>query len=197
MFGFLFQGTTAMRLPRGEETLQQRQVNGNVVAIADRLVGHYNTQVPNSDLGETLVRGLLDIGCDLMESGQGSAAVTDLGLAKTFAVDFTTACRTALTDLPIANSLEMRQNTGTALLLSLDASLLCNLMLGSFFHANELVKGICDYTKPCSEDLSSDPNNCGRCGNVVRILPRYLTYLEWLANLGEVPNRNLRELGLP
>ena len=39
-------------------------------------------------------------------------------------------------------------------------------MLGSFFSAPERVDGICAYPKPCTHDFATDPNNCGRCGNI-------------------------------
>jgi len=48
------------------------------------------------------------------------------------------------------------------------ASVLCNLLVSEALPGiEELTNAICNQPKPCSEDLLTDPNNCGSCGNVV------------------------------
>ncbi|KAK4443095.1 hypothetical protein QBC34DRAFT_443607 [Podospora aff. communis PSN243] len=167
VFGFLAQGIAALAPPPVQHSaIHNRQVVGNAVSMADKLISHFNGVAANSDLAESLIRSILDIGCDLAIEDECGETVTDIAQSKAFAVEFTTSCRTVITSLVIASSPENSQNPGTALLLSVDAGLLCNFMLGSFFNAPELLDGVCAYPKPCSADFSSDSQNCGRCGNV-------------------------------
>jgi len=57
IFGFLVHGIAAMVTPtfldRNELVLNSRQVVGNAVAMADKLAGHSNTHVQDSNLDET------------------------------------------------------------------------------------------------------------------------------------------------
>jgi hypothetical protein len=63
VFGFLVQGITALVPPPTlsshlvvpGSTLHERQVVGDAVAMANKLIAHYNARVSGSDLGETLV----------------------------------------------------------------------------------------------------------------------------------------------
>jgi len=180
VFGFLAQGNAAAAAEpptdaadAGEDLRHYRPVHDDAVALANKLARQYNMQVPGGakpTLGDTLVRVLLDIGCDLhINKGCRSPIIKDIDRSRAFAVEFTTNCRTAILDLAISTAPEIIANPGGALLLSLDAGLLCNFMLGSFFQIPHLVSDVCRYPKPCTDDFATDPKNCGRCGNVCSI----------------------------
>jgi hypothetical protein len=48
------------------------------------------------------------------------------------------------------------------------AGILCNLLVSEALPGiDALTNAICNQPKPCSNDLLTDPNNCGSCGNVV------------------------------
>lgn len=50
----------------------------------------------------------------------------------------------------------------------LGSGVLCNLLVSEALPGiGQLTDAICSQEKPCSEDLLTDVNNCGRCDNVV------------------------------
>jgi len=109
--GFLAPGITSFGSSpsSSRSTVHNRQAVGDAVAMADKLIAHFNTRVPNSDLASTLVRRLLSIGCDMAIEDSCGSTTADISQSKAFAVDFTSACRTAITDLAITTSSEASQ----------------------------------------------------------------------------------------
>lgn len=177
--------------------LHDRQVLGDAIALAKKLIAHFKAHVPESDLADILVESLFEIGCDIIES-KAALALTDILLSKAFAVEFTAACRVAVTDLVIIGAPEITLVPGGVILLNMGSGMLCNFMIGSVFHIPDLVNGICKYPKPCTKDFTSDPDNCGRCGNVVSIyLPRLSPHhIGRHADKKPVLNKSMQKLSL-
>lgn len=83
-------------------------------------------------------------------------------ITEALGVDLVEACVTAIYtgNALVAPELEFLSVFG--------ASIICNLLVSEALPGIEvLTDAICKEPKPCSEDLLTDPNNCGTCGNVV------------------------------
>jgi hypothetical protein len=90
---------------------------------------------------------------------------TGVLITEALGVDLVEACVTAIYtgNALVAPELEFLSVFG--------ASLICNLLIADALPGiGQLTDAICKEPKPCSEDLLTDPENCGACGNVVSVI---------------------------
>jgi uncharacterized protein (DUF736 family) len=83
-------------------------------------------------------------------------------ITEALAVDLVDVCVTAIYtgNALVAPELEFLSVFG--------ASIICNVLVSDALPGiGALTDAICKEPKPCSEDLLTDPKNCGSCGNVV------------------------------
>ena len=106
-----------------------------------------------SEFANNLAEELEELVCD---------HAADLFITDALGVDVVETCMTALYmgNAIVAPELEVLSVFG--------ASILCNLLVSEALPGIwELTDAIYKQPKPCSEDLLTDPENCGKCGNVV------------------------------
>jgi hypothetical protein len=181
LFGFLIQathastymshGTAAEFTPEEQDVpansalvnytqheLTKRKVTPGWKAFSDAFSEYLAGKLSSPEFADNLVEELAKAVCD-HAAGQA--------ITKVLGVDLVETCVTAIYtgNALVAPELEFLSVFG--------ASVVCNLLVSEALPGiGALTEAICAEPKPCSEDLLTDPNNCGSCGNVVSyILP--------------------------
>jgi hypothetical protein len=110
-------------------------------------------KIGNPEFGDNLVDELASAVCD-----HGAGVIINKAIGADLVEECVAAIYTA--NAVVAPELEFLSVLG--------AGILCNLIVSDALpQIGELTDAICHHEKPCSEDLLTDPNNCGSCGNVV------------------------------
>jgi hypothetical protein len=176
LFGLLVQGTQASAyafpVTSGELNLVEHAVSDNHAlvnstqhelvkraltpgwkAFSDAFSEYLAGKLSKPEFANNLVDELAKAVCDHV-AGQV--------ITKALGVDLVEGCVTAIYTANALTAPELE------FLSVLGASVLCNLLVSEALPGiEELTNAICSQPKPCSEDLLTDPNNCGSCGNVV------------------------------
>ncbi|OCK75853.1 hypothetical protein K432DRAFT_396920 [Lepidopterella palustris CBS 459.81] len=124
--------------------------------FAEYLAGKITTP----ELADNLVDEIAEAVCD---------HAVGVVITKTLGVDLVEACVAAI---DVAGSLAALGTLQPEIEFAavLGSGILCNLLVSEALPGiSELTDAICKHQKPCSEDLLTDINNCGRCNNTMAV----------------------------
>ena len=138
-----------------QHELAKRELAPGWKAFSDAFSEYLAGKLSSPEFADNLVEELAEAVCD---------HATGQVITKALGVDLVEECVTAVYTANALTAPELE------FLSVFGASVLCNLLVSEALPGiEELTDAICKQPKPCSEDLLTDPNNCGSCGNVVSL----------------------------
>jgi hypothetical protein len=136
-----------------QHELAKRELTPGWKAFSDAFSAYLAGKLSTPEFADNLVDEVTEAVCD---NAAGQVITKALG------VDLVEECVTAIYTANALTAPELE------FLSVFGASILCNLLVSEALPGiDALTNAICNQPKPCSEDLLTDPNNCGSCGNVV------------------------------
>jgi hypothetical protein len=128
--------------------------------FADLFTEYLAGKISTPELAGNLVDELAEAVCD---------HATGVLITKAFGVDLVEACVAAIDVAGGVAALGTLQPE-IEFAAVLGSGILCNLLVSEALPGiGALTDAICKQEKPCSENLQTDVNNCGRCGNTVSV----------------------------
>jgi hypothetical protein len=106
--------------------------------VAQQLVEHFSSVLPSSNVATDLIDSLFGSTCELAAQAPPGTVLTP-----ELTQEFTGTCRSAVTNVVNGSSPDLAGNPAAALVLNIDASVLCNYMVTSIFYNPEALAGVC------------------------------------------------------
>lgn len=136
-----------------QHELAKRELVPGWKAFSDAFSAYLAGKLSSPGFADNLVDEVAEAVCD---NAAGQVITKALG------VDLVEECAAAIYTVNALTAPELE------FLSVFGAGILCNLLVSEALPGiDALTNAICNQPKPCSNDLLTDPNNCGSCGNVV------------------------------